>query len=258
VEYELNILIAGGSGSGKTTLLNAVCNLIPPSVHVLSIESLREIHIPETRAWNWLSLTTREEANSDPINMTDLMSISLKMRPERIVLGEAVRPEDIKSLFRAMQVGHPVYSTMHAMTSKDLILRVMDPLYGIPKTDINALDLVVVMYNDIKEKSRKVIEVSEIVFEDTKSDDSVISLLYQYSPKSKGYMKLSKERKIFDKVTMKTGMKDSEMLEDIAEKKLVLQWAMDNRITMLKNFEQVVQEYYTDRKNLLARMKAKR
>ncbi|MFH0862576.1 MAG: type II/IV secretion system ATPase subunit [Candidatus Altiarchaeota archaeon] len=256
VEYELNILVAGGSGSGKTTLLNAVCNLIPSSVHVLSIESLREIHIPESRSWNWLSLQTREDPNVEPITSSDLMAVSLKMRPERIILGEAVRPEDIRSLFQAMQVGHPVFSTIHATTSNELIRRVMDPAYGIPKTDISSIDLVVVMYHDVRERTRKILEVSEIRYESNLSEAEAISHIYRYSQKSKTYLNISKPRKIFEKVSMKTGMTAEEMETDIGEKKKVIQWAIDRHITQVKNFEMLVQEYYSNRKALMAQIQA--
>jgi len=254
VEYDVNILVAGGSGSGKTTLLNAICNLIPPSMHVLSIESLREIHIPESRAWNWLSLTTREEPNAEPITSSDLMTVSLKMRPERIILGEAVRPEDIKALFRAMQVGHPVYSTIHATTSFELVRRVLDPAYDIPKTDINSLDLIVVMYHDSKAKKRNVVEVSEIKYDSQLSETDIINNIYRFSPKTKTYFANSKPKKIFEKVEMKTGMAEEDMLRDIDEKKRVLQWAIDNGISNVKEFEALVQEYYVDHDALLKRI----
>jgi flagellar protein FlaI len=254
VEYDLNILLAGGSGSGKTTLLNAVCSLIPPSLHVLSIENVREIHIPESRAWNWLSLVSKDESETAGIDTTHLMEISLKMRPERIILGEAVHREDIKSLFQAMSVGHPVYSTIHATSSKELIRRVLDPAYNVPRTDINSLDLVLVMYHDLKEKKRKLVEVSEVRYDNPSLDldiMDIISNIYRYSPRTESYVEISKPKKIFEKVSVKTGMSEKGMWGDIEEKKRVLQWALDNNMLEMQDLEPVVQDYYTDRKALL-------
>jgi archaeal flagellar protein FlaI len=254
VEYDLNILVAGGSGSGKTTLLNAIANLIPPSVHVLSIETVREIQIPESRAWNWLSLVSRDEPNAATIGTKDLIAISLKMRPERIVFGEAVRPEEIRALFQAMQVGHPVYSTIHATSSKELIRRILDPAYEIPRTDINSLDLVLVMYYDIKSKSRALIELSEISYDGPGSESGIITRLYTYNPSRKAYMQSSKPKKLFDKVALKTGMSEEEMLRDIEEKRKVLQWAADKNVTHMRDFEGIVQEYYSSKGTLMPKI----
>ncbi len=251
VEFDLNILISGGSGSGKTTLLNAICNLIPPQVHVLSIESVREIYISESRAWNWLSLITKEDTSGETIRTEDLIGISLKMRPERIVLGEAVRPGDIRALFQAMQVGHPVYSTIHATSSKELVRRVYDPSYKIPKTDISSLDLVLVMYHDIKDKSRVLMEVSEVSAHGIESGIDIISNLYKLNPKTKEYSSLNKPNKIFKKVSRKTGMTEEEMYADMAEKMKVLKWASDHNIVDIKDLENIVHEYYANRKELI-------
>ncbi|MBD3387951.1 MAG: hypothetical protein GF416_02785 [Candidatus Altiarchaeales archaeon] len=258
VEYDLNILVAGGSGSGKTTLLNAICSLIPPSIHTLSIESVREIFIPENRAWNWLSLTSRDDPNTDPIDTIDLINTSLKMRPERIILGEAVRPEEIRALFQAMQIGHPVYSTIHATSSNELMKRLMDPSYNIPKTDINSLDLVVVMYHNLKDMSRTLIEVSEITYDGSMSDSNIMSNLYLYSPKNRAYIQVSKPDKIFEKVNKKTGMTEAEMKADIEEKKKVLKHAIEKDIKGINEFGMFVQEYYSERENLLERVKDRR
>ncbi|MCX6695284.1 MAG: ATPase, T2SS/T4P/T4SS family [Candidatus Altiarchaeota archaeon] len=251
VEYDLNILVAGGSGSGKTALLNAICNLIPPSIHVISVEIVREIHISGSRAWNWLSLISRDEPNVEKIDTTDLINTSLKMRPDRIILGEAVRAEEIKSLFQVMQVGHPVYSTIHATSSRELLTRIMDPAYNIPRAEINSLDMVIVMHRDIREKTRKISEVSEVIYGPHLAESDMISKIYMYSPKTKSYNELSKPRKIFEKVSVKTGKSVEEMREDIDEKKKVLQWALDNKITEMGDLEVIVEEYYTNRRALL-------
>jgi len=256
VEYDLNVLVAGGSGSGKTTLLNAICNLIPPSLHVLSIETVREIYIPRSRAWNWLSLVSRDEVNQEHLDTANLISVSLKMRPERIVLGEAVRQEDIRSLFQSMQIGHPVYSTMHATSSNELLLRVMDPAYQIPRTDINSIDLVLVMYHNLKEKTRVVQEVSEISYDSSTADRGHVNILYTYSQKNKTHVQASKPKKLFEKVQQRTGMNEADILRDIEEKKTVIEWAIEKDIVDIRKFEKVVQEYYTQRKRLLAEIEA--
>jgi hypothetical protein len=155
-----------------------------------------------------------------------------------------------------MQIGHPVYSTIHATSSNELLRRVMDPIYQIPRTDINSLDLVLVMYHDLREKTRALIEVSEVTNAGLESETDIMANLYTYSPKAKTYIQISKPKKIFEKVQKKTGMSDEEVDRDMREKTMVLQWAMDNDITDMRQFEDVIQGYYSNRPQLLERIRA--
>ena len=95
MHYEMNLLVAGGTASGKTSILSAISCLIPPNQRIISIEDTREISLPPELHWNWVPLTTR---NPNPegqgeVTMLDLMVSSLRMRPDRIIVGEVRRKE---------------------------------------------------------------------------------------------------------------------------------------------------------------------
>ncbi|MCX6775600.1 MAG: type II/IV secretion system ATPase subunit, partial [Candidatus Micrarchaeota archaeon] len=116
MQYEINMLVVGGTASGKTSTLNTLCALIPPSNRTVTIEDTRELSLPKYLRWNWVPLTTR---NPNPegqggVRMLDLMMTSLRMRPDRIVVGEIRRRREAEVLFEAMHTGHAVCSTMHA------------------------------------------------------------------------------------------------------------------------------------------------
>lgn len=93
MQYELNILIAGGTASGKTSALNSMLALVPSYHRIISIEDVREIVLPKFLEWNWIPLVTRSP-NSEglgEVTMLDLMITSLRMRPDRIIVGEIRR-----------------------------------------------------------------------------------------------------------------------------------------------------------------------
>ncbi|MFH1470377.1 MAG: ATPase, T2SS/T4P/T4SS family, partial [Candidatus Micrarchaeota archaeon] len=114
VENELSFLVAGGTGSGKTSFLNAVSCLFPPTERIISIEDTRELTLPSFL--QWIPMSTREPnaEGKGEITMLDLMVNSLRMRPDRIVVGEIRRQREAEVLFEAMHTGHSVYATIHA------------------------------------------------------------------------------------------------------------------------------------------------
>ncbi|HQT45475.1 MAG TPA: type II/IV secretion system ATPase subunit, partial [Candidatus Micrarchaeota archaeon] len=131
--YELNVIVAGGTASGKTSALNALCAFFPPNQRIITIEDTREIMLPEHQ-WNWIPLITRNP-NAEglgEVSMLDLLVTSLRMRPDRIILGEMRRAPEAEVLFEAMHTGHSTYSTMHADTSAQVLRRLTQPPIAIP------------------------------------------------------------------------------------------------------------------------------
>lgn len=169
VEARYNIFVCGGTGSGKTTFLNALSNFIPKDERIITIEDTAELQI--TGVPNLVRLETRN-ANPDgegQITIRDLIRAGLRMRPDRIVVGE-VRGEEALDMLQAMNTGHDgSLSTGHANSCKDMISRLETmvltaapiPLESIKKQIASALD-VIIFLSRMKDKSRKVIEISEI------------------------------------------------------------------------------------------------
>lgn len=171
VYAKYNIFISGGTGSGKTTFLNALSNFIPPDERVITIEDSAELQI--TGVDNLVSLETKA-ANSDGkggISMKDLIKSSLRMRPERIVVGE-VRGEEALDMLQAMNTGHDgSLSTGHANSAKDMLTRletmVLQGASGLPLDAVrrqigSALDIIVHL-SRMRDHSRKVVEITEVL-----------------------------------------------------------------------------------------------
>ena len=169
VKAKYNIFISGGTGSGKTTFLNALSNYIPKDERVITIEDSAELQIAGID--NLVSLETRNAnvAGAGEITIRDLIKSSLRMRPERIIVGE-VRGGEALDMLQAMNTGHDgSLSTGHSNSAKDMISRLetmvlmgMDmPSAAVKQQIASAIDLIVHL-GRMRDKSRKLLEVSEV------------------------------------------------------------------------------------------------
>lgn len=169
VTARFNIFISGGTGSGKTTFLNALSALIPSGERIITIEDNAELQIKTIP--NLVSLETRN-ANVEgckAITIRDLIKTALRMRPDRIVVGE-VRSEEAIDLLMAMNTGHDgSLSTGHANSAKDMLTRLETmvlmgmemPLPAIRRQIASAVD-VIVHLGRLRDHSRKVLEIVEV------------------------------------------------------------------------------------------------
>ncbi|MCR4590709.1 MAG: CpaF family protein [Lachnospiraceae bacterium] len=181
-----NIFVSGGTGSGKTTFLNAMSSFIPEDTRVITIEDSAELQIQGIP--NLVSLETRN-ANVEgciPVTMRDLIKSSLRMRPDRIIVGE-IRDGAAFDFLQAANTGHDgSLSTGHANSAKDMLSRLetmvlmagMDlPLAAIRRQIASAVDIIVHL-GRLRDKSRKVLEIVEITgYED---GEITCSTLYSY------------------------------------------------------------------------------
>ena len=249
VEYELNILFSGGTASGKTSLLNSVMPFIPPNQRVISIEDTRELLLPQFL--HWIPLTTREPnpEGKGEVTMLDLMVNSLRMRPDRVILGEIRRQKEAEVLFEAMHTGHSVYSTVHADRVDQVKRRLITPPISLPEELLEALHLIVVQYRQRRLNIRRTFEVAEVIPVTSPGGETRINmgLLYKWNPKKDTLSKAWKSVRLFDEVKMHTGMTDSEITEDLNEKQAILQWMLNNKIRTVNSVGKVIVEYYNDK-----------
>lgn len=174
VKAKFNIFISGGTGSGKTTFLNAISNFIPKDERVITIEDSAELQIRGVE--NLVRMETRN-ANMEgkgEITIRDLIKSSLRMRPERIIVGE-VRGAEALDMLQAMNTGHDgSLSTGHANSTKDMLSRLETmvltgasiPLEAIRQQIASAVD-VIIQLSRLRDKSRRTMEICEVLgFED--------------------------------------------------------------------------------------------
>lgn len=252
IEFEMNVLVSGGTASGKTVFLNAFMPFIPPNHRIISIEDTRELMLPEFLYWTPLVTRTPNPEGKGEVSMLDLLVNSLRMRPDRIVLGEMRRHEEAMVLFEAMHTGHSVYATVHADSSAETISRLINPPINVPPNLLKAVNLNVVMFRDRKKGIRRVIQIGEF---EASSDTAKANILYRWVPEKDEIVQHSESSRFFEDISRNTGMSDTEIKKDLEEKKKILQWLIKNNIRDLESFGKVINLYYKNKEMLLKEMK---
>ncbi len=193
-----NILISGGTGSGKTTFLNALSQYIPSDERVITIEDSAEL-----RLWGVENLIRMETRNANldegkAITIRDLIKASLRMRPDRIIVGEVRGEEAMDMIGSAMNCGHDgSMSTAHANSAADVLLRletmilmgVKLPLEAIRRQIASGVDLVIHL-GRLRDKSRKVLEITEIV--GIKGEEIIMNPLFVFREEEGGLVRIGK------------------------------------------------------------------
>lgn len=192
VEAKYNIFISGGTGSGKTTFLNVLSNFIPTEERILTIEDSAELQIRKVP--NLVSLETRN-ANTEgkgEITIRDLIKASLRMRPNRIIVGE-VRGQEALDMLQAMNTGHDgSLSTGHANSVYDMLSRLETmvlsgaelPIEVIRKQIGSAIDIMVHL-SRLRDHSRRVMEISEVC--GVENGEIIIKPLYVFEETGEDY-----------------------------------------------------------------------
>jgi pilus assembly protein CpaF len=169
VRARLNVLIAGGTGSGKTTLLNVLSGFIPASERIITIEDSAELQLQQAHI---VRLETRPSniEGKGQITQRDLVRNSLRMRPDRIIVGE-VRGEEVLDMLQAMNTGHEgSLATIHANSARDALIR-LETMVALTGVDIaakflrhyisSALD-VIIHVSRLADGSRKLMSLQEV------------------------------------------------------------------------------------------------
>ena len=186
IRAKYNIFICGGTGSGKTTFLNALSNYIPKEERVITIEDSAELQIVGID--NLVSLETRNAnaSGAGQITIRDLIKSSLRMRPERIVVGEVIGAEALDML-QAMNTGHDgSLSTGHANSTKDMLSRLETmvlqgaeglPLEAVRQQIASAIDIIIHL-SRLRDHSRKTMEITEVI--GYENGEIILNPLYRF------------------------------------------------------------------------------
>ncbi len=193
VASKYNIMISGGTGSGKTTFLNALSHFIPKDERIITIEDNAELQIQGIE--NLVRLETRNAnvAECQEITIRDLIKTALRMRPNRIVVGE-VRGAEAIDMLQCLNTGHDgSLSTAHANGAEDLLYRIETmvlmgmslPLEAIRRQIVTGIDIIVHL-GRLQDKSRKVLEIAEVL--GIEQGEIILQTLYKYEQEGKGQL----------------------------------------------------------------------
>jgi len=189
VAAKYNVFVSGGTGSGKTSFLNALSSLIPNDERIITIEDSAELQIKNIE--NLVRLETRNAGvdGKGAVTIRDLIRSALRMRPERIVVGE-VRGAEALDMLQAMNTGHDgSLSTGHANSTYDILSRLETmvlqgadglPLEAIRQQIASALDIIIHL-SRLRDKSRKTMEIVEVLGYDNKKRQIMLNTLYKFA-----------------------------------------------------------------------------
>lgn len=191
VKSRYNIFISGGTGSGKTTFLNVLSDYIPDDERVITIEDSAELQLHNIKNLVRLEARMANSEGNNAVAIRDLIKSSLRMRPDRIVVGE-VRGAEALDMLQAMNTGHDgSLSTGHSNSPKDMLTRLETmvlmgmnmPIDAIRTQIASAIDIIVHLARQ-RDKSRKVVQIAEVG--DYKNGEIELTQLFRFVEKGEG------------------------------------------------------------------------
>ncbi|MFW6283172.1 MAG: type II/IV secretion system ATPase subunit [Minisyncoccales bacterium] len=243
VQYQMNVLLAGGTASGKTTLLNAIAFFISPEARVVSIEDTRELNLLRE---NWLPSVTRGALGTKKggeIDLFTLLRASFRQNPDYVIVGE-VRGKEAFVLFQGMASGHSSISTIHADSIDTVIKRLETPPIELSPTLLNVLDCVCIMTHALvkNEETRKLRRITEVinVTEDGKAETNDPFI---WQPSNDTFY-FKKNSHILKKISERHGMPLQEIQQEHQRRVKLIHKLMQHEVFEFKQVQEVIHEYY--------------
>ena len=242
--WQKNIIIAGGTGSGKTSTLNSLTLFIRENERVITIEDTAELQIPLKHLVRFETRSPNVEGKGE-IDMDALVKNTLRMRPDRIIIGE-VRGKEARSLFTAMNTGHKGnFASLHANNSRECVTRLTNEPMNVPTIMIPALDLVIMqarLSRGDRGSIRRIVEVTEIggVAEDTVA----LSKIYEWDPGKDELKSTGTPSRLKQDLAKQLGIHAKEVNDEIERRTLVLDYLVSKNIRGITEVKKFVNDYY--------------
>ncbi len=241
-----NIIISGGPGSGKTTFLNALFSFIPQNERMVIIEDTLELN-----TFNEDSCSRLE--SSEDLSLADLVKNSLRMRSDRIVIGE-VRGEEAKDLMTAVNIGKYCMGTIHASTCREAIIRMENEPMNVPEILVNLVDVFIIMrkFNYKDTVCRVVDELSETGGMEQKT--VLLSQLWKFDYEHKKITEVSPSTIYRDRLSRATGLSSKEIMDEIRVRSRVLEILDQRKVNTLKELTTFCRAYSWDSVDAVAKL----
>jgi len=244
-----NLLIAGGTGCGKTTTLAALSIFVPERERVVSIEDPAELHIPHG---HWIRLETRLPAESlEEVTLTQLVKNALRMRPDRLIIGEARGPE-IPDVFAAFSGNVGCMSTIHTnTTAEETLARLTTHPVKVPELLLSALDAVIMehrLYLSGQKHVRRITEIAEIA--GMEENRVKLNRTHRWDPAKDELQVVDTPSLTTKQISKLSGMSRNRVNRELKQRGKILKWMVEKSLTTEEIYKKV-QEYYSEPKAVL-------
>ena len=241
VQNELSIIITGGTASGKTSMLNVLSNFFPPNQRIISIEDTRELRLPDILHWVPMETRMPNPEGKGGVAMLDLIVNSLRMRPDRIIVGEIRRKKEAEVLFEAMHTGHSCYGTLHANNINETITRLTTPPIDLPKPLLSAVSLIVVQHINRRTGKRRTLQIGEVL------PGGDARILMQLNAQKDTLEKINEPSASLETINLYTGLSKEGIREDINNKVEILKWMVKKNIDDIHKVGLIMSKYYLNK-----------
>lgn len=233
-----NMLILGAPGSGKTTLLNALLGFIPDKERLVIIEDTLELSTQRQESWSRLE-------SDDEISLADLVKNSLRMRPERIVVGE-VRGEEAQDLMTAMNIGKYCMGTIHSSAAREAIIRLQNEPMNIPEVLINLIDVFITCskFHVKNEVFRVISEIAETAGMEQKK--VLLSTVWKHDYEARRFVEQSPTSVFRDKVARASGMPVVEVIKELHLRGEIMKVLDNKNINSMEDTFRFFRDYNND------------
>jgi flagellar protein FlaI len=241
-----NIMIAGGPGVGKTTFLNALLSFVPSSDRLVIIEDTLELN-------TFMEESASRLESSEDVTLADLVKNSLRMRPERIVVGE-VRGQEARDMMTACNIGKYCIGTIHALTPREAIIRLQNEPMNIPEILVNLIDVFIVLkrYHVGDRVFRIVDEVSE-----TSGMEQIKVLLanvYKYDYEKHQIRNVSPSTVYRDRLAHEAGLTPRQIIKEHQLRTFLLDQLDQRDLSTIKEVTTFCRSYSQNPDDIVAKM----
>ncbi len=249
-----NILFAGGTACGKTTTMNAISAFVPQRERIISIEDTAELNLPHE---HWIRLETRlpNVEGRGEITMDDLVKNALRMRPDRIVVGE-VRGPEARTMFTGMNTGHDgCMGTIHSNNAMETITRLTEEPMSVPEMMISALDAIVMQQRIQRHgegSTRRITEIAEV--SGMENGKPQLSRVYKWDPKKDTLESTGVPSTIKKSIADFAGVGGRDIEKEIKRRAAILEWMKEEEIRDIEKVGKVIHQYYKDPQKFMERI----
>ena len=249
LENKMNLMIIGGTGAGKTSMLNALTSLLSPNDKIITVEEVAELNPPHE---NWVQLVSRKgfrfgSSDTTSISLFDLVKLSLRYRPDYIIVGE-IRGEEAYVLFQAVATGHGGLCTMHADSLDHAIKRLTSPPMSVAEVYVPLMNVgIYIARVDLPKKrggaafGRRVRDVWEIV------DYGKYNHLSEWAPSQDSLKSDFNNSFLLEKIAEKRGLSKEALLLEIANRERILNEMAKMDIREQREVAQTIMKYYEEK-----------